>query len=446
MEGYWKNPRLGFSLNLFEQRRKIVFNALGNAVLVLASGPVKKKSRDIGIPFRPDSDFFYVTGMCEPDFVALLKPNGLDGDLILFVPTRDYDEEVWTGQRMGPEEIKCEYGATEVYGRHQLEQLLPSLLSNTDEVYFRFGSDQQVQDLVLSSLNSSQFHKSRGSKWPRGVLDPGSLLHEMRLVKDEEEVNRIRKAAEITSEAFREMLVYCGPGAGEWELAAALEFGFRKRGASGPAYPTIVGSGNNGCVLHYSENSRIMEADDLVLVDGGAEVGLYAGDMTRTFPVSGSFSKVQKEVYGVVTKAYECAIKKVGPGIAIEDIHKTATDCLIDGLLHLGVLKGSAEEVLDKGIHKPFFPHQTSHWLGLDVHDVGDYLKDGRSRILEPGMILTVEPGLYFSESTEELEEFYGIGIRIEDDLLVTDRGSESLGCSLPIIAEDVENLVKVSK
>jgi Xaa-Pro aminopeptidase len=292
-------------------------------------------------------------------------------------------------------------------------------------------------------LKATRLYQPRGGKGPPGVLDPGCILDEMRLFKDEEELDRIRRAAQITSESFCEMLEYCSPGSGEWELAAALEFGFRKRGASGNAYPTIVGSGKNSCVLHYSDNDRRMEEGDLVLVDGGAEVDLYAGDITRTFPVSGSFSKVQKEVYEVVQRSHECAINEISPGVALDSIHRVAVGQLVEGLLDLGVLEGSAEEIIDKKVYKKFFPHQTSHWLGLDVHDVGDYFDGDQSRILQPGMVLTVEPGLYFPSAAESIEEFFGIGIRIEDDLLVTANGSESLGALLPVVAEEVESLLK---
>lgn len=434
---------LGFSPNLFWERRKAVFSNLDESVLILTSGSIRNKSRDTESVFRPDSDFFYLTGVCEPDSVAILRPNGSDGDLVLFVPSRDLDKELWTGDRMGPEEIKEEYGATAVYGRHQLEEYFPNLVTNTDKIYFRIGSDQRVQDLVFESLKATRLYQPRGGKGPPGVLDPGCILDEMRLFKDEEELDRIRRAAQITSESFCEMLEYCSPGSGEWELAAALEFGFRKRGASGNAYPTIVGSGKNSCVLHYSDNDRRMEEGDLVLVDGGAEVDLYAGDITRTFPVSGSFSKVQKEVYEVVQRSHECAINEISPGVALDSIHRVAVGQLVEGLLDLGVLEGSAEEIIDKKVYKKFFPHQTSHWLGLDVHDVGDYFDGDQSRILQPGMVLTVEPGLYFPSAAESIEEFFGIGIRIEDDLLVTANGSESLGALLPVVAEEVESLLK---
>ena len=434
---------LGFSPNLFWERRKAVFSNLDESVLILTSGSIRNKSRDTESVFRPDSDFFYLTGVCEPDSVAILRPNGSDGDLVLFVPSRDLDKELWTGDRMGPEEIKEEYGATAVYGRHQLEEYFPNLVTNTDKIYFRIGSDQRVQDLVFESLKATRLYQPRGGKGPPGVLDPGCILDEMRLFKDEEELDRIRRAAQITSESFCEMLEYCSPGSGEWELAAALEFGFRKRGASGNAYPTIVGSGKNSCVLHYSDNDRRMEEGDLVLVDGGAEVDLYAGDITRTFPVSGSFSKVQKEVYEVVQRSHECAINEISPGVALDSIHRVAVGQLVEGLLDLGVLEGSAEEIIDKKVYKKFFPHQTSHWLGLDVHDVGDYFDGDQSRILQPGMVLTVEPGLYFPSAAESIEEFFGIGIRIEDDLLVTANGSESLGALLPVVAEEVESLFK---
>ena len=446
MDGNSKDSMLGFSPDLFEKRRKTLFNNLNNSVLLISSGSVKKRSRDTELSFRPDSDFFYLTGLCEPGCVALLTANGSDGDLILFVPAWDPNKERWTGDRIGLDDLKEKYRATEVYLTDQLGQYLPSLLSNAEKIYFRIGSDQQLQDLVLSSLSHSQLHQSRGSRKLEGILDPGWLLDDMRLLKDDEELDRMKKATLITSESFKEMMNYCKVGAGEWELEAALEFGFRKRGASGPAYPTIVGSGMNSCVLHYSDNSRKMENGDLVLIDGGAEFDLYAGDITRTFPVSGSFSVAQKSVYEVVQGAYECAINSVAPGVRIGEIHKITVRKLVDGLLELGILKGSPEEIIDKKSYETFFPHQTSHWLGLDVHDVGTYVVGDQSRVLEPNMVLTVEPGLYFPQLVDGLEEFFSIGVRIEDDLLVTDQGAEFLSSPLPVHTGEVEDLVGFSR
>ena len=456
-------PTLGFSPDTFAARRKGVLEDLGFSALVLTSETKASQGH-----FRPDRDLFYLTGVTEPGAVAVLRPGGEDGDFVLFVRPRDPDEERWSGERLGPERAQEVFGAQTTYGNDVLSEHLPRLLAEAEDVHFRIGTKSPVHSLVVGALQIARLKGARKGVGPRGIVDPGRLLDSRRLLKNPEELERMRRAAAITVEAFTEMLAAARPGVGEWELEGALDGSFRRKGARGPAYPTIVGSGESACVLHYVDNDRTVRDGDLVLVDAGAEVDLYAADVTRTFPASGSFTTVQRAIYDVVLEAHDRAIESIGPGATVESIHHAARDTLVEGLLGLGVLEGNKAEVVESEAYKRFFPHQTSHWLGLDVHDVGDYAASGVSRVLEPGMVLTVEPGLYFPGPLEgsgvgeaegsgianaersvvreaggsQVEEYVGIGIRIEDDVVVTAEGHEVLTSELPVSADEIGALV----
>ena len=442
------DPMLGFSSDVFALRRKRVLVDLGGSALVLGSTKNTSEGR-----YRADSELFYLTGVTEPGAVAVLRPDGDDGDFVLFVRPRNSEEEIWSGERLGPERAREVFGADSTYGSDVLSEHFPKLLDEAEDVYFRIGPESSVQSsaqdsvqsLVVGALQTARSRGARKGVGPRGLIDPGKLLDPIRLIKDSDELERMRRAAAITVEAFTEMLVTVRHGVGEGELEGVLDGAFRRKGARGPAYPTIVGSGVNGCVLHYVENNCTAHDGDLVLVDAGAEVDLYACDVTRTFPVSGSFTAAQRAIYDLVLEAHDQAIEGIRPGANVEAIHHTARDVLVEGLLDLGLLEGSKSEVVETEAYKPFFPHQTSHWLGLDVHDVGDYAVSGASRVLEPGMVLTVEPGLYFSgpmNGPGDAEDYLGIGIRIEDDVVVTAEGHEVLTASLPVAAEEIAGLV----
>jgi Xaa-Pro aminopeptidase len=433
----------GFSPETFARRREQVQKGLGGGVLVLSSSPLLYRSRDTEYPYRPDSELFYLTGCTEPSVVAVFR-KGNEGDgFVLFVPEKSAKTELWSGERSGPREAKALYSADAVYPLGELETRLPELLKKPNRVYFRLGVRPELERMVIQALKGARGRGARTGIGPRGVEDPGQLLDGMRMVKDAEEIRTIRDAALVSVEAFREAMAVCRPGTGEWELESALEAAFRRRGATGPAFPTIVGSGVNGCVLHYSENTRTVQEGDLVLVDGGAEVNLYAGDISRTFPAGGTFTSDQRSLYEVVMDAHRAAIAAVRPGTTVGQVHDEALGQLTRGLVELGVLSGDPDELIQEKAFEPYFPHQTSHWLGLDVHDVGDYAEEGHSTVLEAGMVLTVEPGLYFSPRGEGPKTpFSGMGIRIEDDLLVTEGGSENLTAALPVLPDAVEALV----
>jgi Xaa-Pro aminopeptidase len=437
-------PLLGFSPGVFATRRRRALSAIEGSALVLPAAELALKSADTERRYRADSELFYLTGMVEPGGLAVLRPGGENGDFVLFVQPRDDEAERWSGARLGPEGAREVFGADQVYDINEAEKRLPHLLAGTENVHFRLGSGSAVEKLVLETLATARSRGARKGKGPRGVIDPGAVLDPLRLLKDSEEVERMRRAVSVTVDAFQEMCAQVRPGVGEWELEAALDSGFRKRGAWGPAYPTIVGSGPNACILHYVANDRTLEDGDLVLVDAGAEYDLYAADITRTYPASGRFSAEQRAIYDVVLSANRRAVESVCPGITFADVHRVARDELIEGLLDLGVLEGGKELVLEEESYKPFFPHQTSHWLGLDVHDVGDYASGGESRVLEEGMVLTVEPGLYFTADAANPAtiDYLNIGVRIEDDVLVTSDGHEVLTAGVPAAPEEIEALL----
>ncbi len=402
-----------------------------------------RRSRDTEHRYRPDSELFYLTGCTEPGVVALLRGGETGERFVLFVPGRDPKAELWSGPRLGPEEAGARFGADAVYPSEELGKRLADLLSGARRIFFRLGADARLEGLVVGALQHARSRGARKGTGPREVTDPGEILDELRLRKDPEEIALIRRAATLTAAAFGEVLPGIIPGMGEWEVESLLESAFRRAGATGPAFPTIVGSGANACVLHYSANASPLESGALVLLDGGAEVELYAGDVTRTVPASGRFTPEQRAAYQVVLSAREAALRAIRPGAPVAGVHEAAVRELTLGLVELGVLSGSVEELVRERAFEPFFPHQTSHWLGLDVHDPGDYARAGESRPLEPGMVLTVEPGLYFGSSNGSLPvPLRGVGIRVEDDILVTGAGWESLTAALPVAADELEAIM----
>lgn len=436
-----------FPAEVHRRRRTRVLERLGGDAMVLPAAPLLVRGRDAELPYRPDPELFYLTGFTEPGAVAVLRGFADEDRFLLFVRDRDEDAERWSGIRSGPEAARGAVEADRAHPLDELETRLPGLLEGAGRVHFRLevqptGVRRRCQELVTETLARARRKGVRHGTGPRGVEEPGELLDELRLRKEPGELERIRRAVAVTVEAFREGLARVAPGRGEWEVEAALEAGFRSRGADGPAFPTIVGSGPNGCVLHYVANRRRMGSGELVLVDGGAEAGLYAGDVTRTVPVDGGFTEAQRDLYQVVERARREAVARVAPGVGIEEIHRTAVGELTDGLLALGILEGDAEEAVEGKAYRRYFPHNTSHWLGMDVHDPGDYAREGVARILEPGMVLTVEPGLYVPEGGGEPSAFAGTGIRIEDDVLVTEEGGDVLTEELPTALDDVGSLV----
>lgn len=414
--------------------------------MVLPASRLLYRSRDTEARYRPDSELFYLTGAVEPEATAVLV-GGPEPRFILFVPQRDPETELWSGRRLDPDEAGEKFGADEVYPREELDLRLPGLLQLGDAIHARLGVHDGLDRTVVEALARARSRGSRKGTGPRRLVDPGEILDELRLVKDAHEVARLRAAAALSVEGHRAGLAVLRPGVGEWEVEAAVDGAFRRGGASGPGYETIVGSGANACVLHYVSNGSVIADGDMVLVDAGAELDLYQGDITRTYPASGSFSGPQRALYDVVEAARAAAVAVVAPGITLAAVHDTAVRTVIEGLLELGLLQGAVDDLVEQEAHRGYFPHQTSHWLGLDVHDPGDYVRHGAPRVLEPGMAFSVEPGIYVPEGSQgPAEVFAGLGVRVEDDILVTEAGYENLTAALPSSSADVEALVRESR
>lgn len=428
----------------FAARRERVLERLGQrALMILPAAPVLRAGRDTVLRYRPDSDLYYLTGYTEPGAVMVLAP-GAEAPFTLFVRPRDAAAEQWTGRRGGPEAALEHYDADAAFPMTEFVEKIRPLLADVDTVYAPFdGGKDALGGLLITALAEARQRRQRTGRGPRAIVDPGTILDEMRLIKDADELDRLRRAGRVTVEGFHEAVPQIRPDAGEWEVEAALESAFRRRGAAGPAFPSIVASGPNATVLHYIENRRTMRDGELLLIDAGASLDAYAGDVSRTFPVSGRFSPAQRELYEIAAKAHRHAIESISPGTTVGTVHETAVRTLTEGLLELGLLDGEIEAILEENEYHAFYPHQTSHWLGLDVHDVGDYAVDGESRKLQPGMVLTVEPGLYIPLDHETApEELRGTGIRIEDDIAVTEDGRENLTPGLPTEPAEVETLM----
>ena len=402
--------------------------------MLLPAAPVRFKNGDSEYRYRPDSELLYLTGWDAPDCIALLWGFADEDRFVLFVPERDPEKELWTGPRREPEELGELFGADRVLPMGDFAAKAPGLVAGGEGIHYRLGADEACDRAVRDALRDGRRLRARNGVGPWMVADPGTVLDAMRLRKDPAEVARIREAARISVAAFGEVLPGVREGVGEWEVEAALEAGFRGRGANGPAFATIVAAGANACTLHYSANGARIEADDLVLVDAGAEVDFYAADITRTVPASGRLEGVRREVYEVVRDAHRAAVAACAPGNTLDAVHQAAVGRIIAGLLDTGILQGTPDRVLEQRGYRRFFPHRTSHWLGLDTHDTGPYRDRNGPVKLEPGMVFTVEPGLYFAPgSGPGLPGLEGTGIRLEDDVLVTPEGAEVLTAALPL-------------
>lgn len=436
------DPRPIPDASIFRDRRRRFVGALPPGSLALCrAAPVSIRSNDVEFLYRQDSDLYYLTGFPEPETIALLDTGGGE-PFTLFVRPRDPERETWTGPRYGIEGARESFGADAAHTVDRFDEVFGKLLDARGHLYFSLGREDAFNQKILEHVRRSQATRARSGA-PALVLSPPSeILHEMRLRKGAEELERMRRAAEITAVAHREAVAAARPGAGEHEVEAAIDYAFRRLGAMGPAYPSIVASGVNATVLHYVDNCRRMEDGDLLLVDAGSEYDYYCSDVTRTFPVRGRFRAEQRAVYDVVLRAQKSGIAKVAPGVTIEDVHREAVRVLVEGLCELGVLSHPVEEAIRTEAYRPYYMHRTSHWLGMDVHDVGRYRDGDAPRRLEPGMVLTVEPGLYFAPRATDTR-FTGIGVRIEDDVLVTSEGHEILTRAIPKEPDELEALRK---
>jgi len=427
----------------FARRRQQLMQAAGEgSILILPAAPERVRSRDTYYPYRQDSDFWYLTGCDEPEAVLALVPGRKHGEAILFCRERDLEREAWDGARLGPERAITVLGLDDAYPIADIDDILPGLLEGRRRVHYHLGRDADFDLKLIGWINRVRAQVRQGAQPPQEFLELGHLLDELRLFKSADELRLMQNAAEISVEAHRAAMRAARVGMHEFELQAELEYVFRKHGAQ-PAYASIVGSGSNACVLHYRDNAAKCRDGELVLIDAGAEYAGYAADITRTFPANGRFSKPQRALHTLVCAAQAAALAQARPGVPYEAGHDAAVATLAEGLLSLGLLKGRLEKVIANGDYKRFYRHKTGHWLGLDVHDVGEYRIDGASRLLEPGMVFTIEPGVYIPpDDTSVAAQWRGIGIRIEDDVLITREGHRVLTAALERSAEDVEGLM----
>jgi Xaa-Pro aminopeptidase len=423
----------------YRQRREQLMAKIGNGTAIFRSAPTAVMHNDVEYAYRQDSDFFYLTGFNETSAVAVLAPRHEEHKFVLFVQPRDPEKETWHGYRAGVEGAKELYGADEAFPINELDEKLPKYLEKADRIYYHLGRDRNFNETLIKHWQRLMATYPKRGTGPTAIEDSNLILHPMRLVKSESELALMRKAAKISVEAHNHAMQFAKPGRYEYEIQAEIEHIFRLHGGNGPAYPSIVATGKNSCILHYIENNQQLQDGDLLLIDAGCAYGYYNADITRTFPVGGKFTPEQKTIYELVLSAQLAAIEQVKPGNAYSKVHETAVRVLVEGLMALGLLCGDIEEIIKEEKYKPFYMHRTGHWLGLDVHDAGVYQWGENPQLLQPGQVLTVEPGIYIGPEIKPVEgqpevdaRWRGIGIRIEDDVLVTSDGYEVLTAGVP--------------
>lgn len=428
----------------YARRRAALLQQLPQkSVALVSASHLKTRNRDAEYAFRQDSDFYYLTGFNEPDALLLLIPGRAEGEFVLFCPPRDPQMEIWTGYRAGPEGCVRNFGADQAFALEELEQQMPRLLDGVHRLYYALGSDEALDTRVRGWLNQVRAQSRQGAQAPEELVLLDNLLHEQRLFKSAAELDMMRRAAEISAEAHCRAMRLSRPGLYEYQLEAEITGYCMQKGARFQAYSPIVGGGANGCILHYIDNSAELKDGDLVLIDAGCELDNYASDITRTFPVNGRFSPQQRALYQLVLDTQLACIEAMQPGVPWNRIHDLSVELLTEGLIELGLLQGERDALIEAGAYRRFYMHRIGHWLGMDVHDVGQYKLDGEWRPLEPGMVMTIEPGLYVAPDDDSVApEWRGIGIRIEDDVLVTEQGPDVLTAAVPKTIADIEALM----
>jgi len=425
----------------YSERRLRFLQQMGErAIAIIHAAPVAIRNNDVEHDYRQDSDFFYLTGLDEPESVLILSTVH-EHSAVLFVRPRNPEREVWDGPRIGVDGAKA-LGVSAAFESKLLRSKLVSYLEDAETLHFRLGVDRDRDDVVLASIEAARRRHRFGHAYPGTIVDPSLILHEMRLIKDAGEIEIMRRAAAITAEAHAAAMRVARPGGYEFEVEAEIQRVFRKAGCERPAYGSIVGSGPNATILHHRRNDRHMQESDLLLIDAGCEFGYYACDVTRTFPISGGFTEAQRAIYEVVLEAQLACIAAVKPGATLDAIHNVAVERITHGLVALGLVEGPVEEAIEEQRYKALFMHRTSHWLGMDVHDVGPYYDRGDARPLAPGHVLTIEPGVYIGANAEVEEQWRGIGVRIEDDILVTEDGHDNLTIAIPKAPDELEQLL----
>lgn len=425
------------------RRKRLMADMAENSIAIIPSAGEIVRNNDVHFRFRQDSDFYYLTGFDEPNAVAVIAPGREHGEFVLFCQDKDPERELWDGYRAGPEGAIADFKADDAFPTADIDEILPGLIEGKSCVYYSLGRNKQFDANVMAWINSIRANARQGALPPGEFIDLDHLLHDLRLFKSAAEIKMMQEAGRITAKAHCRAMKAAKAGVYEFQLEADIMHEFAMHGARLAAYPSIVGGGENACVLHYIENQDVLKNGDLVLIDAGCELEYYAADITRTFPVSGVFSPAQKTLYNIVLAAQLAAFEKISPNHHWNEAHEATVQVITEGLIKVGVLSGSVQENIEKGSYRRFYMHRAGHWLGLDVHDVGDYKVGGQWRQLEPGMVMTVEPGIYIRGDDQSVpEQFRGIGIRIEDDVVVTKNGYQILTDGVPKTVEAIEQLM----
>ncbi|MCO7543624.1 Xaa-Pro aminopeptidase [Stutzerimonas nitrititolerans] len=425
------------------RRQTLMARMEPNSIAILPAAPMYIRNRDVEHVYRQDSDFQYLSGFPEPEAVIALIPGREHGEYVLFCRERDPERELWDGLRAGQDGAIAHYGADDAFPIGDIDDILPGLIEGRERVYYAIGTNETFDHQLMEWIKMIRSKARQGAQPPSEFVALDHLLHDMRLYKSANEVKVMRRAAEISARAHVNAMRASRAGLHEYHLEAELDYEFRKGGAKMPAYGSIVAAGKNACILHYRENDAALEDGDLVLIDAGCEIDCYASDITRTFPVNGKFSPEQKAIYELVLAANEEAFKHIAPGKHWNEAHEATVRVITAGLVELGLLEGDVEALIAAEAHKAFYMHRAGHWLGLDVHDVGDYKIGGQWRVLEPGMAMTVEPGIYIAADNQDVaRKWRGIGVRIEDDVVVTKTGCEILTSGVPKAVAEIEALM----
>jgi Xaa-Pro aminopeptidase len=428
----------------YAARRKDLMSMMAdNSIAVIAAAPEKVRSKDTLYPYKQSTNFSYLSGFSEPCSVMLLIPNRQQGECVLFCRDKDPLRETWDGLRLGPIEAKQALAFDDAFPIDDIDDILPGLLEGKSHIYYSAGKDKAFDKQLIQWVDEVTLDKESDSEPCCEQVDLDHLLAELRLIKSAAEIKLMRKAADISAEAHCRAMRFCQPGQYEYQLQAEIEHQFMMSGATGPAYTSIVGGGKNACILHYIENQSALKSGDLVLIDAGCEYQDYAADITRTFPINGKFSTAQAAIYDIVLAAQTAAINCISPGVTYDQANKATIEVITQGLVDLGILKGDVDQLITEGAYREFYMHSVSHWLGMDVHDVGDYKINNQWRVYEAGMLLTIEPGIYIAADNQNVDKKWrGIAVRIEDDILVTKAGREVLTDGVPKQRDQIESLM----
>jgi Xaa-Pro aminopeptidase len=428
----------------YAARRKDLMSMMAdNSIAVIAAAPEKVRSKDTLYPYKQSTNFSYLSGFSEPCAVMLLIPNRQQGECVLFCRDKDPLRETWDGLRLGPVEAKQALALDDAFPIDDIDDILPGLLEGKSHIYYSAGKDKAFDKQLIQWVDEVTLDRESDSEPCCEQVDLDHILAELRLIKSAAEIKLMRKAADISAEAHCRAMRFCQPGQYEYQLQAEIEHQFMTSGATGPAYTSIVGGGKNACILHYIENQSALKSGDLVLIDAGCEYQNYAADITRTFPINGKFSTAQAAIYDIVLAAQTAAINCISPGVTYDQANKATIEVITQGLVELGILKGDVDQLIAEGAYREFYMHSVSHWLGMDVHDVGDYKINNQWRVYEAGMLLTIEPGIYIAADNQNVDKKWrGIAVRIEDDILVTKAGREVLTDGVPKQRDQIESLM----